>query len=138
MVGIQSDYFPSAKSLAERLGLAVFEPSWWPSDVAKIGYWLDLGPDGARYRIGSVRPGGVPILCVGGPRNPTARLPEQDLDWREVSSLAGWRGLVAATDTGFRAVLDSDEHRLHLVGYISEQEVATAIASLRRVAGAAA
>jgi hypothetical protein len=135
MVEARSESYPNAKSLARRVAFPVFEPTWWPDDVAPIEYSLDRFPDTSRYRIGSVRPGGVPILCVGGPANPAARLPQQDLEWREISQLTDWRGLITPSNTGFRAVLETDEHRLQLIGYVSEPELTTAIRSLRRVAG---
>ncbi len=120
-----------AESLASAFGGFVFVPTWWPADAAPCEFVLDQLPTGIRYRVGSVRDDGRPILCIGAPEDPTARL--QDADWHELPELSEWRAIVSSNELGtFHAVAHRDGLTLHLIGYTSEPEVVTAIKSLRK------
>jgi hypothetical protein len=123
--------YPSAHELAGAFGSVVFEPGWWPEDMAKLTYELFQVRSGPRYQIGSVRTDGRPIMLLGQVENPRARLPEED--WYEPLDLVQLGGKVAATDIGYRAALRQDQQALQLIGYSTEAEVVRAALSLRRV-----
>jgi hypothetical protein len=105
--------YPSAYELAGASDSVVFEPGWWPEDMAELTYELFQVRSGPRYQIASIRTDGRPIMLLGQVENPRARLPEENS--YEPLGLAPLGGK-AATDIGYRAALRQDQQALPLIG----------------------
>ncbi len=135
---IVSESYRSAAALARAFGQTVLEPSWWPADTTEIAYNLD-GPPGRRsYRIGSTRAEGVPILVVADMEAAWAgRSPGDWLvgEWSEPPKLAHLRGLIGRVGDPPRLHVVIYDRRLaiQLIGYNTEDEIMSAIRSLRPV-----
>jgi hypothetical protein len=116
----------------------ILEPSWWPADAQEISYSLDGVPDRPHYRVGSVRAEGQPICAIGyleaawAGRSPRDWL---DGDWSEPADLADLRGLVGRVGTPPRlqVVIYDQQLAIQLIGYSTEDEIKSAVQSLRRV-----
>jgi hypothetical protein len=128
----------SASELAQAFGGAILEPSWWPADTEEISYSLDGPSDRPHYRIGSIRAGGVPICAVGffeaawRGRSPRDWL---DGEWSEPSGLAHLRDLIGRVGIPPRlqVVIYDQQLAIQLIGYQSEDEIMSAVRSLRRI-----
>jgi hypothetical protein len=131
LTDLQTEQFDSAQPMAKALGYSVYEPTWWPDDIGVVTYRIDELVEGPRYKIGSVRQGGVPICVFGGSKFREARLPPEH--WHAVPELQSWSGLVNQTDSDCRAVLRVDEQTIHLIGFSNLDELVRAVNSLRPV-----
>jgi len=130
VVEIDSKDCGSAARLAVGFGAPIFEPTWWPGDTGAMSYVLDQSPSGVRYRIGSTRRDGTPIVLIGGAEQ-RGGLPEGN--WSRPPELEAFHGLVRTVDAHVHAVVNREQQTLHLIGYASEAEVARALKSLQRV-----
>lgn len=128
-----SESYSSASALAQAFGSVVLEPSWWPADVRKIAYYLDRFPRRDSYRVGSTRRDGVPICVVG--RFEVARSGRASGEWYEPRELAAVRGQIGRVGIPARlqAVVHDEKLAIDLIGYETEDEILSAVRSLRRV-----
>ena len=132
-----SETYPSALELARAFGSTILEPLWWPADAGEISYCaarFSSGP--THYEFESVRRDGVPVGVIGhfdiaGGPSPQGWL---DGDWSEPRELAHLRGLIgrAGFPRALQAVIYDDGLEIHLVGYKTEDEILSAVTSLRR------
>lgn len=133
-----SETHTSASALARAFGSTVLEPSWWPADVAEISYCVAHFSSGrAHYEIESTRRDGVPVGVIGHFEAPGGRSPKEWLDgeWSEPRQLAHMRGLIGRVGTPpvLQAVIYDQQLEIHLIGYDTEDEIMSAVTSLRRV-----
>lgn len=131
VVEVDSTECGSAHALAQSFGRAVFEPAWWPEDILPVTYFLDQSPSGDKYRIGSVRRDGTPIVLIGGAVR-SGRLANGN--WSRPPELEAWQGLIRTAGAHVHAVVQHEQQTIHLIGYASESEVVRTLNSLRRVA----
>jgi hypothetical protein len=129
-VEIDSKDCGSAPGLAAGFGGPIFEPTWWPADTGAVTYLLDKSPSRIRYRIGSTRRDGTPIVVIGDAEQ-QGGLP--DGNWSRPPELEVFHGLVRRVGAYVHAVVNREQQTLHLIGYASEAEVARTLRSLRRV-----
>lgn len=129
-VEIDSKDCGAVPALAEGFGGPIFEPMWWPDETGAVTYFLDESPSRVRYRIGSTRRDGTPIVVIG-----TAELEGglPDGPWSRPPELKAWHGLVRTDGVHVHAVVNHEQQTIHLIGYASEAEVVRAVRSLRRV-----
>jgi hypothetical protein len=129
-IEIDSKDCGSAPGLVDGFGGPVFEPTWWPDDIGAVTYVLDRSPSRVRYRIGSTRRDGTPIVVIGRGEQ-IGGLP--DGNWSRPPELEAFHGLLRTVGAYVHAVVNREQQTLHLIGYASEAEVARALGSLRRV-----
>lgn len=133
-----SDTYASALALARAFDSTVLEPSWWPAGIQEISYCLARFSTGrAHYEIESIRRDGVPVGVIGQYETPGSRSPREWLDgeWSEPRELADVRGLIGRVGVPSRlqAVVYDQKLEIHLIGYDTEDEIVSAVSSLRRV-----
>jgi hypothetical protein len=129
-IEIDSKDCGSAPGLAVGFGGPIFEPTWWPDDAGAVTYVLDQSSSRVRYRIGSTRRDGTPIVIIGGAEQ-IGGLP--DGNWSQPPELEAFHALVRTVGAHVHAVVNREQQTLHLIGYASEAEVACALGSVRRV-----
>ncbi|MEO8967252.1 MAG: Clp protease N-terminal domain-containing protein [Solirubrobacteraceae bacterium] len=134
---LDSETFRSAGQLARAFGSPVCEPTWWPADTEEISYCLVRSSGGAHYQIGSTRREGAPICVVGHFEAALAgRSPRDWLsgEWSEPPELAHVRGLIGNVGIPRRlqAVIYDQKLQIQLIGYDNEDEIISAVGSLRR------
>jgi Clp amino terminal domain, pathogenicity island component len=136
---VPSTTYGSAFALAQAFGATILEPSWWPADTKKISYSLLNGfSDRAHYSIGSIRAEGVPLRVIGFLEAAWAgRSPRDWLhgEWSVPLELAHVRGLIGRVGTPPRlqVVIYDQQLAIQLVGYHTEDEIMSAVRSLRRI-----
>jgi hypothetical protein len=116
----------------------VLEPSWWPEDVEEIRCSLArFSTAPARYEILATRRDGTPVGVIGHVDHSGGRSPGEWLDgeWSEPPELAELRGLIGRVGIPARlqGVIYDQELQMHLIGYDTEDEIVSAVNSLRRV-----
>lgn len=129
-VEVDSKDCGSAPGLAGGFGGPIFEPTWWPDDTGAVSYLLDQSPSRVRYRIGSTRGDGTPVVIIGGAEQ-KGGLPAGD--WSRPPELEAFHALMRTVDAHVHAVVDREQQTLHLIGYASVAEVARTLGSLQRV-----
>jgi hypothetical protein len=132
-----SDTYGSAPELAHAFGAPVIEPTWWPADIEEISYCLVRSAGGVHYQIGATRSEGVPICVIGHFEAALAgRSPRDWLhgEWSEPPELAHLRGVIGRVGIPRRlqAVIYDQELQIQLIGYASQDEIMSAVGSLRR------
>jgi Clp amino terminal domain, pathogenicity island component len=132
-----SETYGSAPELAQAFGAPVIEPTWWPADTEEISYCLVRSAGGVHYEIGSTRSEGVPISVIGHFEATLAgRSPRDWLhgEWSEPPELAHLRGLIGRVGIPRRlqAVIYDQKLQIQLIGYASQDEIISAVRSLRR------
>jgi len=137
---VASELYTSALALARAFGSTVLEPSWWPADVEEISHCLARFSSGrTHYEIESTRRDGVPVGVIGHFEAPGGRSPKEwlelDGEWSEPRELAHMRGLIGRVGTPpmLQAVIYDQQLEIHLIGYDTEDEIMSAVTSLRRV-----
>ena len=133
-----SERYGSGSALAAAFGGAILEPSWWPADTEEMSYSLDGRPGHAHYFIGSIRAGGEPMCVVGFFEATWAgRSPRDWLhgEWAESRELAHVRGLIGwvGIPPRLHVVIYDQRLAIQLIGYHSEDEIMSAVKSLRQI-----
>jgi hypothetical protein len=133
-----STTYGSGSELAQAFGGRILEPSWWPADTGEISYSLEGFSDRPHYRIGSIRAEQAPVLVIGFLETAWAgRSPRDWLqgDWSEPPELAHVRGLIGRVGIPphLQVVIYDQQLAIQLIGYHTEDEILSAVRSLRRI-----
>jgi hypothetical protein len=132
------EIYPTAAELAHAFGSTILEPSWWPADAGEISYWaVPFSSGRTHYEIESTRRDGVPVGVIGHLDVSAGRSPREWLDgeWTEPRELAHLRGLIGRVGTppALQGVIYDQGLEIHLIGYDTDDEILSAVTSLRRV-----
>jgi hypothetical protein len=129
--------YRTAVELARAFGATVLEPLWWPADAGEASYRVArFSSTPAHYEVESIRRGRVPVGVFGHFEIAGGRSPREWLDgtWSEPGELANLRGLIGRVGIPpeLEAVIYDQGLEIHLIGYDTEDEIMSAVASLRR------